>query len=1304
MALHDVGPTQVGEDMLKACAAEFGTTVEACSKYGVTTAVVDAFAKKFALGVLRYRDLADILSGRRKAAHERNILYLSRGEPEGHFIYLRLPDAILKAEEKSLQIVAEALVTRSRCSISTETGREEAPTSPHAASETGEEAPTSPRAATPVLASEAQTNRRSPSTSGAVAHLDKWEYRVFSVKSSTAETDLTHGLETLGARCCEGGFTSDDTRQGVATYVAGFVVTRLQQGNRVLGVPSDEALRLWWQTAGEHAVGKEQAPVYENSMRLQLYTPLPGSGLDAIVQQAVKAPLVSVRKIRYVVGNCPVTALRAIFSGNVARSVLLVEAVSGKRTASHFFVIEVAPARSPARPEKKTMVVMKEGMLVPERPLTSKRPLHTLTGVACFEPVGDGLMICKICKQALINDLVVKKPPRLEFAKGGVKIPTGSAGEKKRSDHEKSEFHVAAKEALLAPLLPCDRLLQTHALRKMQTTKPAPLPKKSPAALPSIPAEDVALYNLHARMYVGVKNGLSHSAMIKELAGERLQHVSLEARYNNRTALRELIGIWSELLLNRFRQQLLAEGPENLSPLFLVVDASTMPHAGDDVVGVRVRYADASEPSLLKETFIGLVPNVPKGSDNASATGDATYKAVTKLLNPLSVSMSDIYGWCSDDGATMIGRNEGVIALIAKNSGRKKKGIAKALDAAHLLQTKLKFVLEDPAVKQITSTVRSVNRIFKSSTLMRRTLREACSEAGKTALKPDGSWRIRWLKKWATSMTKASRMRDAWAKCLSMESVVRRAQKKGKSEKRQKVTKKRLRISKKLCEEKFVTGLRYLSQLFGALACPQLIGQLEAGQASQIAAYLQKAQLALAVMNVPDAYLSVHHRAISLLVPETVMSANVLDAVTVLDVGLLKERLVDTDYGESAWTRMCELAYPNDKEHSALLKDWGKVKEAARSTKLLFLDFWRARLVELSDQGSRAARVLQVTLCTGCASSCGVERDFGEMRWRVSELRNRVEVETISQEMLISKNGPPPADAHDFLMDGIRFWNVKDRRDCGGRPKKETDSEAERNRKTWTWVEAMHRRGQDPAVQRTVDELRERDLAHWLGVKGLRGNIAIASIVAVLLTARVAGPTGQQPVARPSITPSAVSRSRVTPDANAATSSPGQQPKARSTPSAGARSRVAPAANAATSSPANTAQSRPATSRPRGSTSASAAPSAVAAPSQPASALPIELPVVTASAKRKQTHQPDTLRTHKRLRTTSATQPAPSTTDKRSSAAVPAVPQGKRKRASSCPPSCPPPKAIKRSNVSSSSSSSSSASSSCSSSSSSSSS
>ncbi|KAJ9448651.1 hypothetical protein DIPPA_29092 [Diplonema papillatum] len=304
-------------------------------------------------------------------------------------------------------------------------------------------------------------------------------------------------------------------------------------------------------------------------------------------------------------------------------------------------------------------------------------------------------------------------------------------------------------------------------------------------------------------------------------------------------------------------------------------------------------------------------------------------------------------------------------------------------------------------------------------------------------------------------MTKASRMRDAWAKCLSMESVVRRAQKKGKSEKRQKVTKKRLRISKKLCEEKFVTGLRYLSQLFGALACPQLIGQLEAGQASQIAAYLQKAQLALAVMNVPDAYLSVHHRAISLLVPETVMSANVLDAVTVLDVGLLKERLVDTDYGESAWTRMCELAYPNDKEHSALLKDWGKVKEAARSTKLLFLDFWRARLVELSDQGSRAARVLQVTLCTGCASSCGVERDFGEMRWRVSELRNRVEVETISQEMLISKNGPPPADAHDFLMDGIRFWNVKDRRDCGGRPKKETDSEAERNRKTWTWVEAI---------------------------------------------------------------------------------------------------------------------------------------------------------------------------------------------------------------------------------------------------------
>ncbi|KAJ9457067.1 hypothetical protein DIPPA_31316 [Diplonema papillatum] len=316
----------------------------------------------------------------------------------------------------------------------------------------------------------------------------------------------------------------------------------------------------------------------------------------------------------------------------------------------------------------------------------------------------------------------------------------------------------------------------------------------------------------------------------------------------------------------------------------------------------------------------------------------------------------------------MIGRNEGVIALIAKNSGRKKKGIAKALDAAHLLQTKLKFVLEDPAVKQITSTVRSVNRIFKSSTLMRRTLREACSEAGKTALKPDGSWRIRWLKKWATSMTKASRMRDAWAKCLSMESVVRRAQKKGKSEKRQKVTKKRLRISKKLCEEKFVTGLRYLSQLFGALACPQLIGQLEAGQASQIAAYLQKAQLALAVMNVPDAYLSVHHRAISLLVPETVMSANVLDAVTVLDVGLLKERLVDTDYGESAWTRMCELAYPNDKEHSALLKDWGKVKEAARSTKLLFLDFWRARLVELSDQGSRAARVLQVTLCTGSCS------------------------------------------------------------------------------------------------------------------------------------------------------------------------------------------------------------------------------------------------------------------------------------------------------------------------------------------------
>ncbi|KAJ9473360.1 hypothetical protein DIPPA_28146 [Diplonema papillatum] len=121
---------------------------------------------------------------------------------------------------------------------------------------------------------------------------------------------------------------------------------------------------------------------------------------------------------------------------------------------------------------------------------------------------------------------------------------------------------------------------------------------------------ETPLYNLNARAYVGVMGGLSHRQIAHQLWGEQLQGTAVTKRHGLRRDIRELIGVWAKLLLFRLRQDLLSRGPKCVPPLFVVVDGSSLPHCGDEVLAVRLRWVDLSSPLLVKEVFVGLVPAV----------------------------------------------------------------------------------------------------------------------------------------------------------------------------------------------------------------------------------------------------------------------------------------------------------------------------------------------------------------------------------------------------------------------------------------------------------------------------------------------------------------------------------------------------------------------------------------------------------------------------------------------------------------------------------------------------------------------
>ncbi|KAJ9437180.1 hypothetical protein DIPPA_22447, partial [Diplonema papillatum] len=372
--------------------------------------------------------------------------------------------------------------------------------------------------------------------------------------------------------------------------------------------------------------------------------------------------------------------------------------------------------------------------------------------------------------------------------------------------------------------------------------------------------------------------GLSHRQIAHQLWGEQLQGTAVTKRHGLRRDIRELIGVWAKLLLFRLRQDLLSRGPKCVPPLFVVVDGSSLPHCGDEVLAVRLRWVDLSSPLLVKEVFVGLVsavalparkprpkgtkipkqknaaaqptakkpkaevqtpsavaaalgvkpitaffaargplpppsasepssankpavtvkptiakgqatttskarcskssekvaakpaptPNVqssnrkaaakpaPKGSTakghkkkKFGATGEAAFDAIDEVLKQMSLHPRHVYGWSSDDGSTMTGRDNGAAALMGKAAGR---SLAMSMDAAHRMQTKMKILLDCPAFKDMTSVLRQINSIFRGSNLLRRALEDAM---GHKMPKPDASWRIRWMKKWERSFANA---------------------------------------------------------------------------------------------------------------------------------------------------------------------------------------------------------------------------------------------------------------------------------------------------------------------------------------------------------------------------------------------------------------------------------------------------------------------------------------------------------------------------------------------------------------------
>lgn len=1089
MALHDVGPDEVTEDMLQSCSNAMGNVDTSQVGPAMLNTKVESFAANCGIGFLTLRQLMYSLrlgndrdalrkvTSRARSA-ERNIIFVPP-RPDtlemGHFFFMHIPLSEMSMPTVSLvhhSLPSEFIVPSSLVS------------------------PASSVSSLPATTSSAS------SSSASGAGLSGWQYCVYDTSPSSAQDDVTRTLEQLGATRYREGFSSTDERENVAAYVAGYVLSTLTRGKTVCGLPTNKALQTWWNTIGEAIVGKEKAKSYERSIELGAFTPLTLAGLKAVFEGK---------------GDVIFVEHKALWCPNTVRATaVLVHVSSGDRTCMHCFVVHLLRP-SPQRPP--TVLSSRGAFVVPK----STKPLHTLEGAQCFITLHGSKVACRVCRSAIENNLVTR-PSNSRFATEGVSLATGAAGTRQRDEHLKTQSHRDAREALKTAYEGGNQVQSNGSCQP-------PPPNPDTQDMEQWPSDnDRGLFNMHTRMYVGVVNGLSHSAIVNGLQGEVLQKVVLEKRYRNRTALREVINGWAQLLLAKVRSELLADGPDNIRPLFVVVDASTTPHAGDDVVAARLRYVDMAQPALIKEQLLGVVHNVSPGSDDVSATGRATVEAIKKLLEPLSLGLADIDGWCSDDGSTMTGKRNGAASIIAGETGR--SNIGRSLDAAHKIQTQLDFVQTVPAFKELTTVLRSVSKVFRASNCLRRFVRDLMSKQGKRALKADGSWRIRWLKKWARSFTKAVRMRQAWIACFETKDVFKRAQKKKKKSDVKVSEAARERLFSKLSDERFLQHLDYCNRLFSLLAAPQLSGQFEATQGALIALHLRDTQRKVASMtDVPGAFLDMHLKIVEVLTPTNMLSQDVRWAVEVLDIAIARELIVDPQYGNHAWQRMCQLTFPDVALDNDLASGWMSLKQSAQlATHRNFVDFWRSRLEDLTASTSaaskRVGRVVQFALCCGCASSCGVERDFGVMRARVAGLRNCLGVKNINSELIVARHGPSPFDVSatiDFLKKGIKHWkSSKARAHTGGRPKK---AHAESVEKMWDWVQAMHDRNvaMDPSVSPVVALLSRR---------ALHRNKAVATYFAAAVTVVVCtlpprwhststASAVSLPAARPSASPSA---------------------------------------------------------------------------------------------------------------------------------------------------------------------------------------
>ena len=134
------------------------------------------------------------------------------------------------------------------------------------------------------------------------------------------------------------------------------------------------------------------------------------------------------------------------------------------------------------------------------------------------------------------------------------------------------------------------------------------------------------------------------------------------------------------------------------------------------------------------------------------------------------------------------------------------------------------------------------------------------------ARKPDGSWRIRWLKKWHSSFVKIVAMREAYIRLFDESpDIFLRAQKKTDVTSSSVKAESRQRLFGHMKEKAFVEHVTYCCDLFKVVPGPQLTSQLETGQASEVVRALAVARRKIAAIDVPDAFLDVHSRIINCL-------------------------------------------------------------------------------------------------------------------------------------------------------------------------------------------------------------------------------------------------------------------------------------------------------------------------------------------------------------------------------------------------------------------------------------------------------